>query len=437
MMTRRILFAILFIGGTFAYGQGKYGADSIKCITNLSLYRDYYKQKAYEDAYKYWKVAYTICPASSERMYSDGISIVKNKIKTAASKEVKNAYVDTLLLVYDQRIANFGKEGYNLGRKGTDMLRYAPDRREETYQVLRKSIEMQGDLSGAAAIVSYLSVMVEMEENEADASVTEDDVVEAFTRSSAYIAKNIAKYEGQKNQEYYIKAQENIENIASPYLNCDILVKMANDNFENKKDDAGWLERTADLLDRKKCSDAPIFFKIAKKMHADNPSAVSAEKMGIMSLRNKKYSDAVDFFKQAIEMAGQGDKLADYYVELAQAQISSGSYSSARSSARKAAELRSGFGLPYILIGDMIASSSSTCSSDDQCKNKAIYWLATDYYQKAKSIDASVAETANQKIATYKKYYPTKEDCFFGGTKEGDSVEIGCWIGESTKARFD
>ena len=84
-MTRRILFAILFIGGTFAYGQGKYGADSIKCITNLSLYRDYYKQKAYEDAYKYWKVAYTICPASSERMYSDGISIVKNKINILSS----------------------------------------------------------------------------------------------------------------------------------------------------------------------------------------------------------------------------------------------------------------------------------------------------------------------------------------------------------------
>ena len=87
------------------------------------------------------------------------------------------------------------------------------------------------------------------------------------------------------------------------------------------------------------------------------------------------------------------------------------------------------------MIGDMIAGSSS-CGGEDACKQKAIYWLAVDYYNRAKSIDPSVAGKANQKIATYKKYFPTKEDCFFGGTKAGDVINIGCWIGESTKARF-
>ena len=67
---------------------------------------------------------------------------------------------------------------------------------------------------------------------------------------------------------------------------------------------------------------------------------------------------------------------------------------------------------------------------------KAIYWLAVDYLNKAKSIDPSVADKANSKIASYKKYFPTKEDCFFKGIKEGQTVEVGCWIGESTKARF-
>ena len=35
--------------------QSKWGSDSINCITNLSLYREYYKQKNYEDAFKPWR----------------------------------------------------------------------------------------------------------------------------------------------------------------------------------------------------------------------------------------------------------------------------------------------------------------------------------------------------------------------------------------------
>ena len=49
-----------------SFGQGKYGADSVKCVQNLSLYRDYYKQKLYDDAYNYWKVVYTICGSQTQ-----------------------------------------------------------------------------------------------------------------------------------------------------------------------------------------------------------------------------------------------------------------------------------------------------------------------------------------------------------------------------------
>lgn len=170
-------------------------------------------------------------------------------------------------------------------------------------------------------------------------------------------------------------------------------------------------------------------------MHVSNPSSVSAEKMGIMSLKNKEFGAAESFFQQAIDLAQDETKKADYYIELAEAQRSAGKFGQARTNARKAASLKGGWGLPYLMIGDMIASSSS-CGGEDACAQKAIYWLAVDYYNKAKSIDPSVAGKANGKIATYAKYFPTQEDCFFGGTKAGDTVNIGCWIGESTKARF-
>ncbi len=167
------------------------------------------------------------------------------------------------------------------------------------------------------------------------------------------------------------------------------LIKMANEGYEQNKADASWMERTANILDKKGCTDAPIFFTIAKELHASNPSSVSAEKMGIMSLKGKEYGAAENFFQQAINLAQDETKKADYYIELAQSQSSAGKYGPARTNARKAASLKSGWGLPYLMIGDMIAGSSS-CGGEDACKQKAIYWLAADYYAKAKSIDPSV-----------------------------------------------
>lgn len=428
-----LLIGVLFIGVTsFAQKYGT-GADSIKCVENLSLYKDYYKQKLYDDAIRYWRVTYSICPQSSEKMYIDGGKMYKRMIKKTKDVTLKASLIDTLLQTHDQRIQYFGKECKVLGRKGLDMLKFRSSDIDAAYATLEKSINGCGNKSEAGTIAGYMNAMVIMEKA---GKKTTEDVVAAFTSMNDILDHNLTKYAEKPNiQKFYIKAQDNVGSLASPYLSCEVLIELAKKNYEEKKSDAKWMEKTTELLSKKDCTDDPIFFTMAKEMHTTNPSAASAEKMGIMSLKNKQYEEAETFFKQALELAQDESKKVDYYIELAQAQSSRGKYGEARKNARKAASLKEGFGLPYIMIGDMIAGSSS-CGGEDACQQKAIYWLAVDYYNKAKAVDPSVASKANQKVATYKKYFPSKEDCFFGGTKEGDMISIGCWIGESTKARF-
>lgn len=432
-MKKFVLMSLIALLTLPAMAQSKYGADSVKCVQNLSLYRDYYKQKMYDEAYKFWNIAYNSCPASSERMYVDGANLVEMQLKKAETDEQKAAWVDSLLEVYDKRIENFGKEGYILGRKGTDMLRYANDDIEPVYNTLKKSIDMQGNESEAGAIVAFMNAVVIMEKRD---QLEEAEVVSNFTKLSDILASNFEKYEGTKTKSYYERAQESVEKLAGPYLNCDVLIKMANDNYEQNKEDLGWMERTVNLLDKKNCTDATIFFTIAKKMHDDEPSAVSAEKLGILSLKDKKYNNAVTYFKQAVDLVKDQADLYNYYMDLVEAYIGMNSYSEARSYAKKASEIRPNEGMPYLKIGDMIASSASQCKTDDACISKAVYWLAVDYFSKAKSVDPSIAETADKRIGTYSAYFPEKNDCFFKSIKSGDSVKISCWINESTKARF-
>ena len=116
--------------------------DSIECLTNLSVFTQFVKQKNYVDAYWPWKSAFDNCESTSKSIYIDGAKIIKSKIKEFKSNpEVKSAYVDTLLTIYDMRISYFGQEGFVSGLKGSDMLRYrSKSQLEEAYQLLKKSI---------------------------------------------------------------------------------------------------------------------------------------------------------------------------------------------------------------------------------------------------------------------------------------------------------
>jgi hypothetical protein len=106
----------------------------------------------------------------------------------------------------------------------------------------------------------------------------------------------------------------------------------------------------------------------------------------------------------------------------------------ARSYAVQVTELRPEDGNPYILIGDLYAASAKECGSDD-LTTKVAYWAAVDKYYKAKSIDPSLEDAANERINTYSKVFPSTETVFFHDLKEGDSYTVGCWINETTTVR--
>ena len=86
------------------------------------------------------------------------------------------------------------------------------------------------------------------------------------------------------------------------------------------------------------------------------------------------------------------------------------------------------------MIGDMYASSSNSCGSND-LEKKAVYWVAVDKYYKAKQVDPENADVANDRIRSYSIYFPPKEDIFFHNLNEGDEFVVECWINEKTKIR--
>ncbi len=111
-----------------------------------------------------------------------------------------------------------------------------------------------------------------------------------------------------------------------------------------------------------------------------------------------------------------------------------GNYPLARTYALSAIEQDPSSGVPYILIGHIYAAASKSCS-EDEFEQKSVYWAAVDKFAKAKSVDASLTDQANELIETYKPHFPDNETIFFYGLKIGDNYTIKCWINEVTTVR--
>ena len=95
--------------------ESKFGSDSVQCVTNISLFREYVKQKNYDDALTPWRKASYFVQKRLKIIYIDGAKLYKYLIsKNKGAVELQKAYLDSLETLYDNRIANFGKENYVL-----------------------------------------------------------------------------------------------------------------------------------------------------------------------------------------------------------------------------------------------------------------------------------------------------------------------------------
>ena len=228
-MKKIAIIAIGLVLSLTTFAQGKYGAtpeDSITCIESL-IYKDYLKSDP-KLAHSLWKTAYKTCPQSQKSLYINGVKIYKALAKKEKDATVKTAYLDTVFAIYDQRIEMFGQRGMVLGQKGQTMLSTKQDK-EQTFAVLNESMELDGDKTQSGTLVAMMFTVINLEKK---GNKTKEDVVAMFEKTLAICAAN----KGGKNAERYAKATEKIQNVTSPYLDCTVLVPLANKNFEANKE---------------------------------------------------------------------------------------------------------------------------------------------------------------------------------------------------------
>jgi|TARA_Y100000031_G_C8247031_1_gene398611 tetratricopeptide (TPR) repeat protein len=429
----------------------RYGADSAACVMNLSLYREFYKQwkqskykntGSLNDALKSWRWVYSNCPKATENIYVDGVRMFGYKIKKEKEASLKQGLIDTLMLIYDQRIKYFPvhyktkkpQVGKILGRKGVDYYKLDPAKNYlETYEILDDAIELDAENAKGPVYIYYFRSITKMaQKGDTDTTM----VVDAYDMISDYVDDNLTKYEiagKSKESEEWLNIKGNIENTFEPFANCTDLVRIYQKKYDANPEDIELLKKITKLLDKKDCIDSKLYFNATVSLHELAPSPESAYLIGKMMLMDQQYNEAVPYLEEAIKMENEA-RAYKALIFLAEDFSKLNQNVKARTIALKAAKLNPSAGKPYIIIGDLYAASANKCG-DDELTKKVAYWAAVDKYKKARNVESVLAGSMAQRISRYQKYFPPTELLFFHNLNEGDSYKVECWINEVTKVR--
>jgi tetratricopeptide (TPR) repeat protein len=425
------------------YGSGE---DSLRCLTNISLFIPYAKSGNFKDAYPFWKIVYDECPASTKNIYSYGVDILNWQISEEKEAIKKEALIHDLMKLYDNRVKYFGDDN----RYGKDWIvsrkaqHYNQLKGEETdpaviYKWTGEVIDEFKEKAEPLAVSLYMFASFKLLQN--DMEKYKAQYVSDFLKSSAILDTQIgvAKAANNTKEEENITARKvEIEKnfVLSGAADCETLQSIYGAKIEENKTDLAFLKETLTLLRRVNCRETEAFFAASEYLHQIEPTAESAMGLGSKAFKDKDFATAEKYYNEAIEMSDNAEiKVELYYAMAVMAQQQNNLVKVKQLSLKCLAE-NPNYGRAYLLIATCYASGVKNVFPDDPVLTKCVYYAVVDKLERARQVDPSVAEEAGRLINTYKKYYPTKEEVFMHPEiNMGESFSIGGWIGETVKIR--
>ncbi len=441
-----LALGLLIAGAATAQDQAKYGAteeQQVACMEALSVYKSFKTQKNFEDAYTVWQKACKVCPPDvTEGLYIDGVRFIKEVYNLTESTDRKKVLRDSLMLIYDQRMEIFpatDKEPLNrcgiLGYKASDYARYFKKDLEGAYKMYQESLYCLTTASPASTISGYYLSLFEMfKAAEGDAKKAyNSELLTEYLLLQDYIDANSINNADTNMVEAFRKTRNNLDEIFVQVAECEQMLPVLEQKVSENPTDAELKKKVLRLMNKKECSGSDFYIKVAKAVYEIAPEPTSAYAIGMSLLKKDDYSGALKYFEEAANGATDGSDRESYYVRAGQVASALGQTSKGRSYAKKALAINSKNGLAIILEGDAIMALSGACD-DGALGARSVYWLAFDYYARAKSVDPSVGDVASRKMAAAKAQFPSKEDIFNVSKKEGDSFTVPC-VGETTTIR--
>ena len=411
-----LTFSTMFLG-TNGFAQGKYGADSAKCVTNLSFYKEYFKQKNYDEALPSWRQAYHFCPPTANQT----MHLISKNARNAAYRK---ALVDSLMTLHETRAHNYPNNAlttYN--NMGQDLHNYVKDNNRRLYDGFEVIINRVQEKVRPTTLLYDLQAAIDLfQAGELDA----ESVINVYQRNNDLLEKMAPANDTEKEQVASVKNDMGSVFAGSKVASCDNLIELYTPRLAADPDNlqlAQAIVKTMSMTEN--CDNNDLFLAAVTTMNKLDPSASSSYYLSRLHGARGNYAEAVSYLESAIAGLEAGDsKIPDWTYELATLCFKNGDSAHAFEYANKvAAESETLAGKAYFLIGNIWGS---TRCGGDEIARRAPYWVACDYMNKAKAADPSLTDEANRYIGQYSVYFPETAEAFMYDITKGQSYTVVC-----------
>ena len=422
-----ISVAVLALAGSATLSaQGKFGPDSAECIKYLSYYTEYYKQKNYDSAIPNWRKAYQLCPPTSRyTLLQNGTTLIKRLIQqNAKNPAYRAALVDSLMTIYDQRVQYWPKYATtSLNNKASDIYNYMKKEPMKMYEGLTEIISINKAATTPNVFLFQVNTAIDLYK---DGILEPETVINAYETAIAYLTEAQPKNDAEKSAVE--KTVADVENlfISSQVASCENLLELFGPRYEADPQNLDLAKNIVRMMSvTEGCTDNDLFLNAVTTMYNLEPSHTSAYFLYKLYSSRSDVANAVKYMEEAISAAESDSETdANYSFELAAFCYKNGKNADAVAYAQKAIELSDALdGKAYLLMGTIWGSI--VCPGND-IEQRAKYWVAVDYMNKAKNADETLAEDANNYIRQYSAYYPQTAEAFMYDVTDGQSYTVSC-----------
>lgn len=420
--TATALLIVLLPLGLLVDSAKAQGQVPQEVLVNYSLAAEYFKNEDYESALPYLRWLTTNHPTAYQprRVWERLADSYANIGKAQEDAALKTAY-------YDSTIATF-ETGLSTLKDGDPDFDEARWRREFGNFIVQNRADFS-DEADVSALEQYRT-MFDLDPENFDpyyARLVVDEYRRAEDKAGAVEFMDTAQPYYPADSEIVAYFDETRNNL---FRDPEERLAFLEDQLTKKPGD---IEIMTELFELYRAFDnADKMSEIGNMLLEQEPNARTLRLLAQLRYDNGNYDEAVTLNEQALELADTDELKRDIHYNIALAQYAQDRLAPARNAARRALRLDSGFGDAQELIGDIYVKAVRGTERED----RAVYWLAIDYYNRAA---ANGASGAGRKASLYRQYMPSAEDKFFKGWTAGQSYAINygaySWIGETTTVK--
>lgn len=418
--------------------------DSMCCLRNISLYKEYMKANRFVEAYPHWRTVFTESPLVEGDIYNNGAQILRALIAESKDPQQKQAYLNELMAVHDQRIRYLDQLNAlipvpvtieaALGMKIHDYVIFSEDDTDldKVYAIEKETIASEQQ---QAPYYMFLD-MIELSSRKlkTDTAHKEQFILDYVT-VSRYIAEAMKAATGPEEHHLLKMAKDKIDAhfINSGTATCENLQAVYGSQIEQHKYDIEYLKEVISVMQMLKCTNEEAYFAASEALYAAEPTGKTAAECGWIYYRKGNMDKCISYLDEAIKLTLDNNLKAEYSYNAAVALFNQGQPVRAKQYAEQSLLYNSKYGKSYILLAQMYASFPNW--SQEDTLNKCTYYAVLDKLQEAQSADPDIAEEAGKLINAYSAHVPNEKDLIFIGLQKGNSVTIGGWIDETTTIR--